>query len=402
MAFFHNRTVNLLNLHYWITSVALGGGGAFWSVYLLKAGLSVPGVLLMSAITFALRLILRSFLLLLGVRVGLRWLVVIGTILMGISFPFLTPVHGVGWPLVWLVVVTALADTVYWPSYHAYFAALGDEEHRGQQLGVREAISALLGIVSPLVAGWLLVSFGPRVAFFTTGVIEALAALPLLWTPDVPIARRAPGAFRAALSGAMLFVGDGWVSSGYFVVWQLALFITLGQNYLTYGGALAVAALVGAVGGLVLGRYIDSGRGGQAVWVSLGLLSLVILLRAGVQDHPVLAVAANAMGALVGCLYVPTMMTAVYNQAKRSPCVLRFHIAAEGGWDVGVATGLSLAAAVTWYGGSLSLTILTALIGAVFVFILLQRYYAAHPLEVVDAALEAGEFQTQVGEMPKV
>ena len=402
MAFFHNRTVNLLNLHYWITSVALGGGGAFWSVYLLKAGLSVPGVLLMSAITFALRLVLRSFLLLLGVRIGLRWLVVIGTVLMGISFPFLTPVHGVGWPLVWLVIVTALADTVYWPSYHAYFAALGDEEHRGQQLGIREAISALLGIVSPLVAGWLLVSFGPRVAFFTTGVIEALAALPLLWTPDVPIARRAPGAFRAALSGAMLFVGDGWVSSGYFVVWQLALFITLGENYLAYGGALAVAAMVGAVGGLVLGRYIDSGRGAQAVWVSLGLLSLVIMLRAGVQDHPVLAVAANAMGALVGCLYVPTMMTAVYNQAKRSPCVLRFHIAAEGGWDVGVATGLSLAAAVTWYGGSLSLTILMALIGAMFVFILLQRYYAAHPLEVVDAALEAGEFQTQAGEMPKV
>jgi DHA1 family inner membrane transport protein len=402
MAFFHNRTVNLLNLHYWITSVALGGGGAFWSVYLLKAGLSVPGVLLMSAITFGLRLVLRSFLLLLGVRIGLRWLVVIGTVLMGISFPFLTPVHGVGWPLVWLVIVTALADTVYWPSYHAYFAALGDEEHRGQQLGIREAISALLGIVSPLVAGWLLVSFGPRVAFFTTGVIEALAALPLLWTPDVPIARRAPGAFRAALSGAMLFVGDGWVSSGYFVVWQLALFITLGENYLAYGGALAVAAMVGAVGGLVLGRYIDSGRGAQAVWVSLGLLSLVIMLRAGVQDHPVLAVAANAIGALVGCLYVPTMMTAVYNQAKRSPCVLRFHIAAEGGWDVGVASGLGLAAAVTWYGGSLSLTILMALIGAMFVFILLQRYYAAHPLEVVDAALEAGEFQTQVGEMPKV
>jgi hypothetical protein len=200
----------------------------------------------------------------------------------------------------------------------------------------------------------------------------------------------------------MLFVGDGWVSSGYFIVWQLALFITLGENYLAYGGALAVAAMVGAVGGLVLGRYIDSGKGGQAVWVSLGLLSLVIMLRAGVQDHPVLAVAANAMGALVGCLYVPTMMTAVYNQAKRSPCVLRFHIAAEGGWDVGVATGLGLAAAVTWYGGSLSLTILMALIGAVFVFALLQRYYAAHPLEVVDAALEAGEFQTQVGEMPKV
>jgi MFS family permease len=402
MAFFHNRTVNLLNLHYAITSIALGGGGAFWSVYLLKAGVSVPGILLVSAITFALRLILRSFLLLLGVRVGLRWLVVIGAILMGISFPFLAGVHGIGWPLVWLVLVTALADTVYWPSYHAYFAALGDEEHRGQQLGIREAISALLGIVSPLAAGWLLVSFGPRVAFFTTAVVQGLAALPLLWTPDIPVARRAPGAFRAALSGAMLFVGDGWVAAGYFIVWQIALFITLGENYLTYGGALAVAAFVGAIGGLVLGRYIDAGKGGQAVWVSVGLLALVIMLRAGVQDHPVLAVAANAMGALVACLYVPTMMTAVYNQAKRSPCVLRFHIAAEGGWDVGVATGLCLAAAVTWYGGSLSHTILMALIGAVFVFILLQRYYARHPSEVIDATLESGEFQIQVGEMPKV
>ena len=402
MAFFHNRTVNLLNLHYAITSVALGGGGAFWSVYLLKAGLSVTGVLLVSALTFALRLILRSFLLLLGVRVGLRWLVVIGAILMAISFPFLIGVRGVGWPLVWLVLVTALADTVYWPSYHAYFAALGDEEHRGQQLGIREAVSALLGIVSPLAAGWLLVSFGPRVAFFATAIIQAMSALPLLWTPDIPVARRAPGAFRAALSGAMLFVGDGWVAAGYFVVWQIALFFTLGQSYLAYGGALAVAAFVGALGGLVLGRYIDEGKGARAVWVSVGLLSLVIMLRAGVQNHPVLAVTANAMGALVGCLYVPTMMTAVYNQAKRSPCVLRFHIAAEGGWDVGVATGLTLAAAVTWYGGPLSLTILMALIGAAFVFVLLQRYYATHPSETVDAALESGEFQTQVGEMPKV
>ena len=35
---------------------------------------------------------------------------------------------------------------------------------------------------------------------------------------------------------------------------------------MAYGGALAVAALVGAVGGLLLGRLIDSGRGTRAVW----------------------------------------------------------------------------------------------------------------------------------------
>ena len=34
------------------------------------------------------------------------------------------------------------------------------------------------------------------------------------------------------------------------------------------------------------------------------------------------------------------MMTAVYTLAKRSPCMLRFHVATEGGWDAGGAAGL--------------------------------------------------------------
>ncbi len=84
MAFFHNRDVNLINLHSVIGSVALGGGGAFYSVYLLKAGLSVPAVLLALAATFALRLALRVFLLSLAIRIGLRRTVIVGTILMAI------------------------------------------------------------------------------------------------------------------------------------------------------------------------------------------------------------------------------------------------------------------------------------------------------------------------------
>ena len=391
MAFFHNRSVNLINLHTAIATAALAGGGAFWSVYLLKAGVSVPGVLLAIAATFALRLVLRSFLLLFAIRIGLRRVVAIGAVLMAISFPLVAEVHGVGWTLIWLVVISALADSVYWPSYHAYYAALGDAEHRGQQLGMREAVSALTGIVSPLFAGWLLVTFGPRATFAFTAVIMALSALPLLWTPDIPVARSAPGAFRAAFSGAMLFVGDGWIAAGYFIVWQIALFFALGQSFLAYGGALAIASLVGAVGGLFLGRLIDSGKGGRAVWLSVGLLALVIVLRANVQEHPLLAVAANALGSLVGCLYIPTLMTAVYNQAVRSPCVLRFHIMAEAGWDVGVSSGLLLIALLVWLGVSLGLTILLSLAGAATVFTLLRRYYAAHAAELVDA----GRTQTE-------
>ena len=136
---------------------------------------------------------------------------------------------------------------------------------------------------------------------------------------------------------------------------------------MAYGGALAVSALVGAVSGLFLGRLIDSGRGARAVWIAGGVLTLVNSpARRSRRAHPLLAVLANALGAFVACLYVPTMMTAVYNQAKRSPCVMRFHIAAEGGWDVGVTTGLSLSAMLVWLGFSIAHTILLSLVGAAF------------------------------------
>jgi MFS family permease len=306
---------------------------------------------------------------------------------MGATYVFLAHVTGVNWSLFWLVFVSAAADCIYWPSYHAYFAALGDEDHRGQQLGVREGVTALVGVVSPLVAAWLLVHYGPRAAFYTTGAIQALSAIPILWTPDIAVAPSKPGAYRAALSGAMLFISDGVVAAGYFITWQIALFLSLGQDLMAYGGALAVAALVGAVGGLFLGRLIDSGGGLRAVWYSVGLLALVIAMRALVLQSPALAIAANALGALVGCLYVPTMMTAVYNQAKRSPCVMRFHIAAEGGWDVGVSTGLAVASALVWAGYPIAWAILLSMVGAGSVFILLQRYYAANPSVDVDVAL---------------
>ncbi len=387
MAFFHNRTVNLLNLHYVISSIASGGGGAFYGVYLLKAGVPVWGALLSLSVLFASRLVIRSFLLPMAIRIGLRWTVFAGAIAMGITYVFLAEVTGVDWSLFWLVFVSAAADCIYWPSYHAYFAALGDEEHRGQQLGIREGVTALVGVVSPLVAAWLLVNCGPRAAFYSTGAIQALSAIPILWTPDVAVAPSKPGAYRAALSGAMLFISDGVVAAGYFITWQIALFLSLGQDLMAYGGALAIAALVGAVGGLFLGRLIDTGGGGRAVWYSVGLLAMVIAMRAVVLHNPALAITANALGALVGCLYVPTIMTAVYNQAKRSPCVMRFHIAAEGGWDVGVSTGLAVAAAIVWAGYPIAWAILMSMVGATSVFFLLQRYYAANPFVAVDTAL---------------
>ena len=121
MAYFRNNTINLLNLHYGIHSLALSGGGAFFAVFLLKSGVPAPGVLTSLAAILLSRLLLRPSVLPLARRYGLKPLVIAGTIGTGLQYPLLAEVHGVGGPLFILCAVSGLGDTFYWTTYHAYF-----------------------------------------------------------------------------------------------------------------------------------------------------------------------------------------------------------------------------------------------------------------------------------------
>jgi MFS family permease len=151
----------------------------------------------------------------------------------------------------------------------------------------------------------------------------------------------------------------------------------LKESYSVFGGVVALSSFAGAVGSLLLGKHIDAGHGRRAVWLGIGSLAAVTILRAFSTDIPAMAVIANALGGFVGCLYVPTLMTAVYNQAKQSPCTLRFHFATEGGWDVGGALGCLVAALLSWVGAPFAAGVLISLFGAGLSALLLWRYYPA-------------------------
>ena len=375
MAYLRNATINLLNLHYGLHSVAMNAGGIFFAVFLLKAGVSASLVLAALALILAGRFCIRPLVLVFGKRVGIKPLLVFGALASAVQYPLLARVHGVDAALAELCLAGAVGDSFYWTSYHAYFAALGDQEHRGHQIGAREALASIVGIVAPLAGGWALMALGPATAFAAVGVVQLLSAAPLLATPNVSVPRRVERSFRASLPGFLLFAADGWISAGYVYVWQMVLFLLLGSSFTAFGGAMAVAAVAGAAAGLLLGRHIDAGHGGRAVWLAFAALGGTLVLRACVHT-PALAILANAAGALVGCLYIPTLMTAVYNLAKRSPCTLRFHFMAEGAWDLGGAAGCLAAGGLTALGAPLASGLLLSLAGGAAAMVLLRRYYA--------------------------
>jgi hypothetical protein len=374
MAFLRNRAVNWLNLHSGIHALAQGMGGVFVLVFLLRSGVSIAASLCAMALIVAARFAIRPLVPPAATRVGLKPVLIGGCLAGALQYPVLAEVTGPDATLVAFCLVSALGETLYWTSFHAYFTQLGDSEHRGHQVSANVALSALVNVAAPLL-GAALLAVGARTNFGVAGLVQALAAAPLLATPNVAVPPSAPGALRAALPGVGLFMSDGWFAASYLLVWQIALFLSLGESLAAYGGAMALAALVGAVSGLLLGRHIDAGNGRRAVALAFSAVSLTVVVRALSVGTPWLAVFGNALGAFAVCLLGPTQMVPTYNLAKLSPCALRFHVAAEGGWDVGCAAGCLTGAFLVARGATLGAVIPIALLGAAGQVFLLRRYY---------------------------
>ncbi|MBP6013991.1 MAG: MFS transporter [Alphaproteobacteria bacterium] len=377
MAYLTNSAVNRVNVHYAIQAFASAAAGTFLLVYFVRAGLSPPGALLALAATVFGRFVSRPLVLPVAKRFGLKAALIVGTLLLACQYPAAAYIDGVSIGLVLRCLFSALGDAFYWTSYHAYFASLGDSEHRGHQISAREAIVALIGIVAPIAGTWGMVTLGVGVTFAAAGLVQALAVLPLLALPAPRVRAEAPGAFAQALPAAQIFAAHGWFTGAFILVWWIALFVALDKSYASFGGAMTLAALAGAAGGLLLGKGIDAGHGARAVVFVFALMVLAIVLRGTSLGTPWLAVVANVFGVFAMCFYVPTLMTAVYNLAKASPCPLRFHMATEGGWDIGCFAVLLLSAGLLYGGVSAGVTVLLALPAVIAIGGMLRRHYAA-------------------------
>ena len=378
MTFFANRDLNHLVVHATLNALAFCFSGVFSALFLLGVGLSLPGIFLVFAAILSLRFVLRPLVLITAPAIGLRRTLMLGTLLNGVQFPMLALVHGVGPALVAYCAIAALGQVFYWTSYHAFFSALGDSELRGSQIAERQMLGAVAGVLGPAAGGFMLAAFGPWPAFLTAFVIQIAAVVPLHYVTEPPIARIAPGGiFAAAKTGIKLFVCDGWTINSSMTAWSIIMFRALGSRYDAFGGLLAAAALAGALSGMLLGRLIDRGHALRLTWANGAILagSLVFKSICGEQLLPVILVAIGTT--IVGGLYIPSLMTAVYNEAKRAPCPLRFQFAAEGGWDAGGTLACLVSAAICVAGLPLQIVVLLALPVALWQTRLLMGSYSA-------------------------
>ncbi len=365
-----------ITVHSALQSFAENTGGLFMTAFLVAQGVSQPLALAAFAALVMTRFAMRAIVLPLAVGRGLKCVVVLGIVIRAAGYVLLGFVtRADGWMLAY-VLAMGLGSVLYWTAWHAYNAAIAQGATRGRQVSLQQAATAGVAIVAPVIGGLIHDRMGPVAGFALIAAIQLAAAWPLLRAPDVRVAAQAT-VDRALIRFARpLYCAEGLHSGAVNVVWNLALFVSLGERFGAFGGTLALSGACAAGASLLVGRRIDAGQGRAMVPLAYGCAGLAVLAKAIAWRHPVAAVAATALGAVVTPITQVALLAPLYAMARRSACPLRFAMATEAGWDLGCALACMLAAGALALGTSYTWPILAGLAGVATVTVMLARWYA--------------------------
>ncbi|MCY1671095.1 MFS transporter [Novosphingobium sp. SL115] len=368
-------TLRRIYTHTALQSFVEASGGLFVVGFLVKQGLSPALALASFALVLLSRFALRATVLPLAHAHGLRTVLLLGVLIRAISFVTLPFVGGIGAMLVAYILISGLGSVLYWTGYHAYVSAAGSEGAMGRQVSIQQATTATVGIVAPVAGGFLLAGAGPLAGFAIIAALQLCAALPFLGAPNPaidPASRADPAIVRF---GRRLYFAEGLQTGCGVVIWNLALFVTLNQNFESFGGAMALAGIGAAAGSLIIGRLIDGGRGTHSLALAYGLGAGVLVIKALAWASPLPALIATALGALAAPMLATAMLSPLYAMAQRSRCTLRFNMATEGGWDLGCSVACLVAAVVLASGKGYSLPIAMGLLGTSAIALGLTHWY---------------------------
>ncbi len=179
------------------------------------------------------------------------------------SYYFINP------ELVWYIIPVSLLMLVafrlfFWIPYHVDFAMFTRTKKRGAQIGLLLATLTLLGVVGPIIAGYLIVHFGMPILFAISVVVFLLGIIPFSMVP------RTNEAFTWSYSESwrqfflkknravvLSSIANGADDTLGVVVWPIFIFILLQGDYFKVGALSSFIAAAAVLMQLFLGRYLD-------------------------------------------------------------------------------------------------------------------------------------------------
>lgn len=163
-----------------------------------------------------------------------------------------------------LILTISLWRMLYWLPYHVDFAKFSDSKNRGKELGAIESTLSVIGIVAPIVAGFIISKFGYNVLFIMGVVIYISSLIPFLTIPRTK-EKFSWGYFetwkkffdKEHRNEVLAFIADGAESAVGLVIWPIFIFQILNGDFLKIGAISTLVVAVTVLLQLLAGKYTD-------------------------------------------------------------------------------------------------------------------------------------------------
>jgi len=162
------------------------------------------------------------------------------------------------------LVVLILFRNFHWLPYHVDFAKFSDGKNRGRQVSLLEATGNIVGVITPIIAGFIIYKFGFGILFLIAIFLYLASLIPLITIPRTKekfvwgywetwkklfSKEFRNKTFAFAADGAEVAVGT--------IVWPIFIFEILKGNYMEVGAVSTLVIGATVVIQLLTGKYID-------------------------------------------------------------------------------------------------------------------------------------------------
>lgn len=162
--------------------------------------------------------------------------------------------------LVFLVIFRVL----FWIPYHVDFAIFTNSGKRGGQVGLMLSTITFLGVIGPMIAGYLIEIWSMQVLFFIAIITYALGMIPFASVPRTnerfswSYARAWHELFAKKNRGVVwASIAAGAEDTIGFIVWPIFIFLLLDGDYFKVGALSSFIVGVTVIMQFSFGRYLD-------------------------------------------------------------------------------------------------------------------------------------------------
>ncbi len=250
-----------------IWNFAAGMVGLFLPIFLFERfNYSVQNVLIFYIISFVLFGLLTPIGAQIMSKIGLKKTIMVSIPCLAgyyLSFYYFNNLENILFLGAALIAVT-LFRILYWTPYHVDFAESMSPLERGRKIAFLASLSFLVGVTSPLIAGFLINEFGFNVLFIIAVIIILLSIFPLFFIKTNPekYSYSYFQTFRELISKKnrkilLAYGADGAETVISVTIWPIFIFGILKENYIAVGIVSAAIILVTILLQTTIGRLTD-------------------------------------------------------------------------------------------------------------------------------------------------